>query len=244
MKKLFIALTTLATLGLIGCADSGSKGGNGTPPPQVAPLCPQGQSYINGSCAFASPPVTVQGSLSYLADVGNTYDGGTNSISLTNKYKTFLKKAMAVCERAQYNGGSSKCSSWRDGYNSLVVTVENNLTNVARADFMSYPLTNSGINWDFQFNFLSPGTYAQASNPYSLRMNLAPYNANAGMALQANGQDGFNGVIINEARMSVIKIIIPNGQWGDNQLDFEVQMDSEVIMSGTLYKCSTLYCAQ
>ena len=241
MKKIFFSLVFLSLAGMVSCADSGSKNDN-SPPPQVAPLCPQGQSYVNGSCVNPSAPVVVQGSLSYLADVGNFSEGATGSLSTTSKYKTFLKKAMAVCERAQYNGGASKCSSWRDGYNSLVLTVENNLTNVGRAEFRSYPLQNGIINWDFQFNFLAPGTFAQPSNPYILRMNLAPYNESQGFALQANGQDGWNGTIINEARASVIRIIVENGRWGDNEIPFEAQMDGDRFMSGTLYKCRNLNC--
>ncbi len=186
----------------------------------------------------------------------NTNDAGYltdnfqyRNITITNgtAYKSFMQKALGVCDRSANTGGIYSCDSWLNSYFRLIVQATSSVSTQLRAIFMVYPQTNPygwyGYqlpSWDQFFmgvmGFPVPTQIGAVRNPLALDMTVSLINQSQGFEARAYG------AYDTLANKSLIQVQVMNGKVFDSTLPVVVSFEGQQFASGTLLRCTYPNC--
>ena len=180
----------------------------------------------------------------YLAD---NFQYRNMNVSGANSYKSFLKKALGVCDRAANSGGIYGCDSWLNSYFRIIVQAQSTLATQMRAIFMVYPQVNQygwyGYqlpSWDQFFmgimGFPVPQEIGAVRNPLAIDMTVSLINNSQGIEARSYG------AYDTLANKSLIQIQAVSGKVLDAQLPVTISFEGQQFASGTLYRCTYPNC--
>ncbi len=222
MKKLMVSLIAVyASFVLTACPDGGGGGGN------MIPSCPA--THVFDSTQNACIPINGSGivvpgnGVAQYYDYNRTFQGSQYGVQTYNgdmqivnsgAYKTFLKEAMAVCDRtiAGWSWGENKCDHWVSGSFQITMQVNSNLR--PRISFKAYPAPSF-----FQFfGSLGIDNGTMPYNPLTL--------ANDTTFSLINNSQGFEvrsyGSWTNGGGLRLIQIQVKQGKLNDGYLNYEL----------------------
>lgn len=216
MKKLFASFIVIySALALVACGKSGGGGGNNVVTP---PTCAVGTVWNGSAC------VTVNGGGNVVTGPTQFYDynyygnytnyRGNLSIVNSGAYATFLKEALAVCDRNIWGieAGLAKCSNWTSGSLMVSFSIDGSMRPAVR--FEAYPAPN----W-YQYTLnLGINAGGVAFNPLVLTNNntFSLINSSKGFEIRAQGSY-FNG-----GGLRLIQIMVKEGTLAQNEFAYEL----------------------
>lgn len=262
MKKAMLAIMMMtSTTVMVAC---GSSKNDATPAANLG--CPVGSSYANGYCYNQYGQVINTGGLGFVtANYDNTgYYGGiptSRTSNMGNYYRTFVKEAMAICDRTDgYSGGTASCDAYVSGYVRVVMQSPNPSSNSLRLTIEAGPSTRSANGW-YSISTPTAGQLASCGltyyitgvcmmyptasnlsyprNPLSIDMAVSPINNSAGF--EARGY----GAYATQAGQELIQMMVPNGKLQDGYFDYTLYYKGQsggVVLSGRMNRCADASC--
>lgn len=269
---LYLALGSLILAGLVACGKSSSDSTvqapacgvegyvfyNGACIPQSSIIglnafgqCPAGYT-VNGAYCYPNNVAGINGAIAGIGFYSDNYCGRTGLTIASGKselFKSFLRDAMGVCNRAHANGGVYNCDTYVGGLFDMVVQAPSVASNSLQATFRSSPRNNfaGGYGqWGYQlpswrellFGIPSSQNYYGAYLP-KMAINMAVSITNSNQGFEARG----NGDLYSAANRSLIQIKVPVGKL-DNPfgLDYQLFFKGELMASGKMLRCQSIDC--
>lgn len=263
MKKLMLASSIIASVLFAGCPPSNRTDGTVGATATTNGACPAGYWYSsNGLCT--NGVTTISSAFSYNTGFyADNYSGGSARLSIVNQdaMKQFLKYAMGVCDRGQYdyqNLGTADCSYFINGYTDIIIQFPPQLTGNALLTVIARPRTNPFINYSGQlpsiwgmlglaigyttgiyvpdFSTTYQGPYR---NPLQIQMNVSPINNNAGFLAQGYG-DPYYGSYPPE--QMVVGVEVANGNANSTTMNYSFKVKGVTAATGVLARCQFQNC--
>lgn len=224
MKKLMLGFIALySAFALTACPDGNSDGGS------MIPVCPT--THVFDSSQNACIPINGSGVVVPNAGPVQYYDfnrsfqpsgwgvqtyNGDMQITNTAAYKTFLKEAMAVCDRMSntwgYQAGLAKCDNWVSGSFQITMQIPPNLR--PQISFKAYPAPNF---YQYAVSFGIDGG-GMAYNPLTLSQDttFSLVNNSKGFEIRSYGS------WTNGGGLRLIQIIVREGTLNDGYVNYEL----------------------
>lgn len=214
MKKLLASFIAIySAVMMIGCSKDGGSKNNTT----VYPTCAAGTVWngaacvVNGGSNVVTTTVQYGDYNYYMIDPSMR---GNLSIVNAAAYETFLKEAMAVCDRTIWGWdiGLADCSKWSSGSFMISFAVDSSLKPAVR--FEAYPAPN----WYYMTGNIGIQTGGMAFNPLVLTGNntFNLVNSSQGFEIRAQGS------MYNGGGLRLIQIIVNSGNLTQNEFNYEL----------------------
>jgi hypothetical protein len=246
MKKLFLSIIgfALVTTYLVACGNNKSSSVDAVNPYAVNNGCPTGTYYSGGFCYNQNGQQWNGYNNGFTSSINFISDNFSyKNITITNGavYKSFIKKAMGTCDRADNSGGIYSCDSWVQGQFQLTVQVAQTQTQSLRATFAAYPATNSNYWYGYSLPSASDFFYGMfgfpvyydvgvIKNPLPLDMVVSVINDSKGFEARAYGDQ------YTAANRSLIQLQVYNGKLEDAAFDYQLGFEGQVFAKGRLQK--------
>ncbi|WP_374029254.1 hypothetical protein [Bdellovibrio bacteriovorus] len=220
MKKLLASfLAIYSALLMAGC---GKDGGGSPAPVNPVPTCPSGQVWNGNVCVNGNPgqiPTSRVQFYDYNKYFTQTAWGvstasGDMRITDATVYKTFLKEAMAICDRNIWGlqSGLADCNRWVDGSFQISWAMDSTMKPIVQ--FYAYPAPAY-----FQYTIsLGINAGGVAFNPLILTSNNTYnlINQSKGFEIRAQGS------MWNGGGLRTIYIQVLNGTLADSYVYYDV----------------------
>lgn len=254
---IWIFIATYSAAAMVAC----SKAENDTPAPAANAGCPPGTTFSNGVCYNQYwQPVTGAG----LAFKTDNFRDKTLMVSNSSVFRTFLRDAMAVCDRASSNYGTASCSSWATGYVQVVLQQVNAATNTVRMTIEVQPQTYQNYGWGYGsyyaalpsagqaatcgitwlitgycMSYPTTGQMSIARNPLALDLVVSAINNSQGF--EARGYGGYG----TPSQTALIQLQVENGKLDHSAFSYKLIYNGQAggqFLSGTMYRCNDSSC--
>jgi hypothetical protein len=230
MKKYLLLFAGVAASALIAaCGKSNSSNKN------TGVVCPVGY-YIasDGLCYQTGSNIPYNNTLTTTyADFNNNYGsyyrvtGGSLTIRNAAAYREFLKNAMGVCDRTNFNGGSASCDSWIGG--GLAIAIAPQSATTSNQTIVKFEAIPTQSYWSGYFGIDNGSAWL---NPLTLTGTTSVINNYAGFQIDAYGN------FYTPANIRQISIMVRNGKLTDNFFTYEVYFPlnnvQTLMASGTM----------
>lgn len=223
MKSAITTFLAFGMLALVGCNNGGGGSGNANP----TPVCPANYVFDanRNACVSATggPNLPNAPEYSQYYDYNRYFQNSMYGVQTTNgdmrivhneAYKTFLKEALAVCDRniwgAEY--GLADCNNWVTG--SFQISWYMNSTMVPTVKFEAYPAPHF-FSYTFSFGINGGGV---AFNPLILSSNntFNLINNSTGYEIRAQG------TAYNASGLRLIQIQVHKGTLAQDTVTYEL----------------------
>ncbi|WP_415064099.1 hypothetical protein [Bdellovibrio sp.] len=219
MKKLIASILAIySALLMTGCGKN-NDGGNTT---NTNVVCPTGTAWNGSVCVNGSGVTVPNGNVQYY-DYNRYFQSNGWGVSTANgdmrivdpaAFKTFLKEAMAVCDRNIWGvqAGLASCDEWAAG--SFMVSFSTNSSLKPSVRFEAYPAP-SYFNWFVNFGIDAGGV---AFNPLVLSSNntFSLINNSKGFEIRAQGS------YWNGGGLRLIQIQVLQGTLNDGYFTYDL----------------------
>lgn len=198
----------------------------------------------NGGGGVYQNPYQNSNDSGYLAD---NFQYKNINVSGATTYKSFLKKALGVCDRAANSGGIYSCDSWLNSYFRVIIQAQSTISNQLRAVIMVYPQINNYGWYGYQLpswnqffmgvmGFPVPQQIGAVRNPLALDMTVSLINNSQGFEARSYG------AYDTLANKSLVQVQVATGKILDNTLAVTLNFEGQQFASGTLYRCTHANC--
>lgn len=252
MKQIVFSLIGLviATVYLVSCGNNKSSN---DPTPYYNPGaaiyannngCPTGTYFSGGFCYNNSGQqwngygVGFASSINFVSD---NFSYRNVNITNTTVFKSFIKKSMGTCDRAENSGGIYSCDSWVKGQFQLNIQIDKTQSQRLKATFSAYPSTNSYYWYGYSlpsstdffyglFGFPVGYDVGIVRNPLPLDMVVSVINDSKGFEARAYGDQW------TQANRSLIQLQVANGKLEDAAFDYQLGFEGQIFATGRLVK--------
>lgn len=221
MKKIIASfLAIYSALLMVGCGKDGGGGGTVT---NTVPVCASGQIWNGSVCVAGTGTGSVPNGYVQYYDYNRFFTSNGWGVSTVNgdmtitnaaAFKTFLKEAMAVCDRNIWGveAGLASCDNWVSGSFQMSFSMNSSMKPTVR--FEAYPAP-SYFQYTLNFGIDAGGV---AFNPLVLSQNntFSLINNSKGFEIRAQGS------YWNGGGLRLIQIQVLQGTLNDGYFTYDL----------------------
>lgn len=204
--------------------------------------CPVGTVYTNGFCYNQTGTQWGYNGSTGLNFVSNNVNYNNAKITNTSVYRSFLKKALQVCDQAHSSGGIYDCGSWATGQFQLNVQTVSAQSTELRATFSAYPTTNSYYWYGYSLPSATDFFYGMLGFPVytAAIVTLNPLPIDKMVVSLINESKGFEARAYGDARTvanrSLIQLQVLEGKLDQSAFDYQVGFEGQIFVKGRLQR--------